>query len=209
MPLLQVTYDIPAEYAAGLASGEFTRFGSVVRDGSRIIGHLPEVADRADDAADGVRRLLRAVATKKRLPVVTLVIAVVTAVVLGFVALRRKNRRKKELALEMRVQTASVAYLAAIQSRTMEPGRVEEMLSAVSDLEQRLRASRDGLDAAPEPELVTFAGVASGYTNRLASENGVGVLRGAGDTREGLTAGELIDALRGDLILQRQLWAAA
>lgn len=209
MPLMQVTYDIPAAYAAGLASGEFRRFGSVVRDGSRIIGHLPEVVDGADDVAERVRQLLKATATKKGLLIVTAVIAVVAVVVVGFVALRRKSQRKRDLVTETRVQNASVAYLSAIRSRAMEPSVVDQMLSAIDDLEQRLRASGEGLDATPEPELVEFAGVVSGYTDRLASENGVGVLKVAGETRDGLTAGELIAAMRRDLTVQRELWAAA
>lgn len=209
MPFMQVTYDIPAAYAAGLASGEFQRFGSVVRDSSRIIGHLPEVADGPEEVADAARRLVKTMASKKGLLIVAAVVAVVAALVIGFVALRRRSRRKKQLVAETRVQSASVAYLDAIRSRAMEPGLVDRMLSAIDDIEQRLRAGAAGLDAAPEPELVEFAGVVSGYTTRLASKNGVGVLRAAREPGDDLTAGELIAAMRRDLTVQRELWAAA
>lgn len=209
MPLVQVTYDIPAAYVAGLASGEFSRFGSVVRDSNRIIGHLPEVTGRPDEVADAARRLVKSMASKKSLLIVAVVVAVFAALVIGFVAVRRRIRRKKELVAETRVQSASVAYLSAISSRAMEPGFVDRMLSAIDDIEQRLRAGAAGLDATPEPELVEFAGVVSGYTARLASENGVGVLRPACESGEHLTAGELIETMRRDLTVQRELWAAA
>jgi hypothetical protein len=83
------------------------------------------------------------------------------------------------------------------------------MLSATDVIEQRLRAGTAGLDATPGPELVEFAGVVSGYTTCLASENGVGVLSAARPAGEDLTAGELIAAMRRDLTVQRELWAAA
>ena len=115
MSIEQIAFVIPPRIEAGLATGEFVRYGGVVRDGAgHIVTHLKEVPTPKLDKAIRVARKF-AEANKVALVAGTVAAAALGGTAVAVFAVKRKKVKKAEL----RLQTALSAYMRAIVSQKM------------------------------------------------------------------------------------------
>lgn len=135
MPIKQVSYDIPAEIAAGLAAGTLKRFGSVVRDGKGIIMHLKEVGQVDEKAGSIVKGLFEAGA--KSPGVIAIGIGVVAAV--GGAAYylgtrKQRDTKSPDIGTTERYNASLVAYLEAITAGELDSKILKEFKTEVEAL---------------------------------------------------------------------------
>lgn len=126
--IIQVFYEVPDDILFGLASGEMSRFGSVVRGATAIAAHLKEVQPPvAEDAS-----VIQKIATAARNPKVVGVAAGAAAVTVvgggAYMLIRNREERIGEL-------TSSLgAYLEAVRLGRLEEQGVNRVLGAIEDL---------------------------------------------------------------------------
>lgn len=209
MSIQQVWFEIPEPYGSQLAAGTATRFGSVVRNGSRIVAHLKEVPPPAEVAEDVLGRALRVLWSKKALIVIGIVVLVVVGALLVLRTTLKLVRRRRAKRAERAVSNAQVAYLAAIRERRMTPEVVSGLASALDELEARVTGARLDVDGEPPSDLRDLAQLACDYGTELALANNVTALRDPSEDLAGLSTRQLIERLRAELAMQRDLWTAA
>lgn len=206
--IVQPTFHIPPDIAVGLLTGDFIRFGGVVRDtAGRLVTYLKEVPPPDKAVAEGAKRA----AMTLRNPWVVVGVGVLTLVaVSGGVVLAQKKRRKNaEPIVPDCVQdyTQSLhAYLDAIQAGELDADIVDRL---VTDLDAVI-AYGEGVDttvAFSSDQLATLTRVVLEYTTELAKANDFKL---DGDGRPSVIADEddVLD-LRRYLELQRQIFRAA
>lgn len=125
MPVIQVFYEVPSDVALGLASGEMTRIGSVVRGASRFATHLKEIQAPKKAPETLAKKAIGAV----RNPVVLVSITAATvAIGTGTYLSAQRQRRAEELAGTIAV------YLRAVREGQLDEAVVQAVLSAADDL---------------------------------------------------------------------------
>lgn len=127
MVMQQVALDIPRDVLEKLATGEWIRYGSVVRNhAGHIVAHLKELSPK--ESQSGVTD--RALQIAKTHPFVSVGIVILTTAggALAATVVRRKYTKTKLLG--DRFNAAMSAYISAIRDQTMSLEIVNEMLEA-------------------------------------------------------------------------------
>ena len=146
MSIEQIAFVIPPRIEAGLATGEFVRYGGVVRDGAgHIVTHLKEVPTPKLDKAIGVARKF-AEANK-----VALVAGPVAAAALGGTAVAVFAVKRKK------VKKAS-AYMRAIVSQKMNLVVIDGLDLALAELRSITgMATSDMIDGEVLESLISYS----------------------------------------------------
>ncbi|MFD6699409.1 MULTISPECIES: hypothetical protein [unclassified Microbacterium] len=207
MTVVPVAYDIPDSILAGLMSGEYMRFGSVVRDSTKIITHLKEVPlpmpDQTPDA-------MQAMAALKN-PKVLIGLGIVVLAAAGGIAVwsAKKGKPKEQPAVPAPVAAyneALTAYLESIQTGDLDGETIDRLITALEDV----RSAADGgsltIEFSPE-QAEALVHVVADYTRKLAEANKVEAA-GPNDVAAPIE-GDLIVDLRERLRIQRKIFDAA
>lgn len=206
--IVQPTFDVPPRIAASLLSGDFVRYGGVVRDtAGRVVAHLKEIPTPEKATEEVAKRA--ALGFKNARVVVTVGTLTLIAVGGGVVLAVKKRRKEAEPDVPEDVQSYSLslrAYLEAIQSGSLDAGIIDR-LSA--DLDAVVAYGEEGgMTVAFSPEqLATLNKVLLEYTGELAKVNEI-ELNEAEVTRENAEVGLVVD-LRRHLKTQRRIFGEA
>lgn len=177
MTVVPVAYDIPEAILAGLASGEFMRFGSVVRDSKQIIMHLKEVVPPVNDLGpDGGLAPAMAAAHKNRNVLIGL--GTITVLAAGGFAIWAATRSKKDAAQPEVPESAAEytaalsSYLEAIQTGTLDSEKLDRLVAALDTLQQESESGEMKLEVSIE-QSTALVGLVVDYTRKLAEANAV------------------------------------
>lgn len=197
MPVEQVTFDIPEEIAKRISSGEYSRFGGVVRDAAgHIVAHLEEIKPE---------RVLPNVRIKPKLPdnellgkvldfvednKKNIVIAGAALIFAGGTALVvhkiKTGKRKKEVIKEIENNTqlneigllvnsydlALKKYYEAIQLKTTDYEVINNLRKEFEEIREGIRNGFLSFDVSKK-ELQSLATVIQGYGSELRKANGM------------------------------------
>lgn len=203
--VIQVDFEVPREIATGLASGELTRFGGVVRNSAgRVVAHLKEVpvVERATE------EFVKRAGSSLKNPRVAVTAGAMTLVAVGGGVIYAAKKRKKsaEQVVPVCVQNYSrslQAYLEAIQSGNLD-------LDIINQLREDLNAviayeDHDGAVIAFSPEqLSVLSKILADYTGELVKMNDPGLLEEV-LRPEGSEGARAVD-LKRHLDLQREVF---
>lgn len=172
----QVAFEVPAEIAAGLATGKYVQWGGVVRDGAgHIVKHLKPAdvqngANKALQIADQAAQLAK---QNKKVAIAALAVAGVAAVGGGIYAGMTHVRHSKEDAMRKKqmadFNSAFSEYLKAL-------GDGELTIETIDRLEDAIAALNDGKEGfTVEIKGEQFEDIVKSvrdYTDRLSKANG-------------------------------------
>lgn len=159
MVVEQVAFDIPAKTLEKLLSGEWIRYGGVVRNAAgQIVEHLTEVSVPDSSSAD---RIMQALTSRKGLVIIGSVATAATAAT----AWLYKRHQDQQAQLEP-FRLAMVAYVTAIQTQSMSLEVVDDLLAALREVDPK-RAKKVQADTI---EIIV------GYTREFAAANGTEIV---------------------------------
>lgn len=172
----QVAFEVPAEIAAGLATGKYVQWGGVVRDGAgHIVKHLKPAdvqngANKALQIADQAAQLAK---QNKKVAIAALAVAGVAAVGGGIYAGMTHVRHSKEDAMRKKqmadFNSAFSEYLKAL-------GDGELTIETIDRLEDAIAALNDGKEGftveIKDEQFEDIVKSVRDYTDRLSKANG-------------------------------------
>lgn len=196
MPVVQVPFDMPKEIAEKISSGEYSRFGGVVRDAAgHIVAHLKEIKPervlsevRVNPQMPDNKVLENAVKfakdNKKNFIIAagTLLFVGGTAFVIHKVkTAKRKRDVKKDIKnntelneIGLLVNSYDLAlnkYYEAIQLKTTDYKVINNLRKEFENIRDRARKGDLTFDVSIK-ELITLATVIQGYGSELRKANG-------------------------------------
>lgn len=172
----QVTFEVPAEIAVKLATGELVQYGGVVRDLSgHIVKHLKpaDVADGANAAKQVAAKALVVAKENKKLAVGALAVAGVAAVggaAYGAVSrIRRRKAREEQKSVMDAFSAALTDYLSALDKGGPTVEKIEALETAMDGLggERGFTVEIEG------DQFMSLVNAVRDYTDRLAKANGM------------------------------------
>jgi hypothetical protein len=173
IPLVEipVSFQVPPEIALGLASGEFIRFGGVVRDSAgHIVAHLKETGSEITKSNLDVARAVKSRGGIVVGGVLLIVLVAGSGTALWLSRNRKAQTSKRVVSCVNSYNEALVGYLAAIQDQTLDGDVVNRLVSSLEDLVligEEL-GDRVVVTSAVLPELLEFV---VGFTKTLAEAN--------------------------------------
>jgi hypothetical protein len=164
MSIEQVAFAVPADVAAGIASGELIRYGGIVRQANgAIYMHLKEVVEVPRSSGGAVSKILWS--TKGRVYFGTLLLLG------GLSGVAYSVRRRKVGECVGRLSLAMQAYVKAVQEQNMNVSVISgllESLEAVEDLKsRRVYTVMEGV------EFQEFIQFVAGYSREFIARNQV------------------------------------
>ncbi|MEA5053259.1 MAG: hypothetical protein VB093_07440 [Propionicimonas sp.] len=168
--IIQPTFYIPPDIAAGLLSGEFIRYGGVVRDtAGRLVTHLKEVSipKPSEEAAAAAFSLLR----KPVVLITTAVVGVVAAGVAAVVVV--SGRRKRAMPECVKSYTESLhTYLEAVRSKHLDAEIIDRLIADLDAVKEYSETAKITVDFTTE-QSETLVRLVVDYTRQLAAANAV------------------------------------
>lgn len=170
--IVQPTFFIPPDVATGLLSGDFIRYGGVVRDtAGRLVIHLKEIPT----PEKAVEEVAKRAATSIKNPWVALGDGVLMLVAVGGGVLLAVKSRKKDANPEVpecvkQYNESLRTYLEAIRTGSLEAETIDRL---IADLDA-VKAYAEGGDATvafSAEQLETLTKVVVEYTTKLAEAN--------------------------------------
>lgn len=170
--IVQPTFFIPPDVATGLLSGDFIRYGGVVRDtAGRLVIHLKEIPT----PEKAVEEVAKRAATSIKNPWVALGAGVLMLVAVGGGVLLAVKSRKKDANPEVpecvkQYNESLRTYLEAIRTGSLEAETIDRL---IADLDA-VKAYAEGGDATvafSAEQLETLTKVVVEYTTKLAEAN--------------------------------------
>lgn len=172
----QVAFEVPAEIAAGLATGKYVQWGGVVRDGAgHIVKHLKPAdvqngANKALQIADQAAQLAK---QNKKVAIAALAVAGVAAVGGGIYAGMTHVRHSKEDAMRKKqmadFNSAFSEYLKALGDGELTIEMIDRLEGAIT----ALNGGKEGFSVEIKGE--QFEDIVKSvrdYTERLSKANG-------------------------------------
>lgn len=95
MTVVHVAYDVPEDMFAKLSTGELSRFGSVVRDSTRIVAHLKEATGASSDQVRDVVKCAGVLNDPRVLAGLGLVVVVPVAAVFIWSVAKKKSAARR------------------------------------------------------------------------------------------------------------------
>lgn len=175
MSVQQVAFDIPADIAKGLAAGDLTRYGGIVRNGAgQIVKHLKEVpiSPAEEGALKQVAQKAMSLAKNKK----ELFILVIGAILVGggiYRAVKGKEKKEAEEAQNNAVKSFNARltnYLNALRNESLTLNEVSNLQSAISELETELGGSDLTIEI-PGEQFTALLTAIIDYTSRLSEAN--------------------------------------
>lgn len=163
-----VHFEIPAEIARGLASGDLVRFGGVVRNSAgHIVTHLKEVPAAVEKAKGALERVAEKLSGNRvAFAVITsgLAVAAATAGTMAVVRARKLER------IEARYIAALGVYLKGIRDGNLERDNIDELIEALDVVTEQSVSKRLQLDTGNSDTQALVETVTS-YSQALADVN--------------------------------------
>lgn len=178
MPLVPVSVDVPPEIYAGLLTGKYTRIGSVVREGGKIVKHLDEahIPEQVSSSSEfrGVS-LLKDVFTRKNVLIGIGVVAVTAAVGTLTYYTVKSHLDKKNAEIEIpkcvaEFNNSFCEYLDAIQSGKLDVNIVNRLISDLDEINENYSVGNIKIDFSTE-RLNSLMNLVSDYTQKFAGAN--------------------------------------
>lgn len=171
MAIKQVAFDIPLEIQEKLLSGEFIRYGGIVRDKSgRIIAHLKEIVPQS--AKNSIVSFLH----KNKTAIIIASIAVVLTTAAGITYVVVKNKKNNE---DESIPTfiadfneAFEQYLKSIKTGTVDVDKINNVISSLSEIQQKCDDGKIKIDFSIE-NLNELVDIIKNYTIQLANANSI------------------------------------
>jgi hypothetical protein len=168
----QVTYDIPPDIWVGLKSGEFSRFGSVVRNRKEIITHLKEVSLPGASQEGEMRRIAAGLKHPKAIAAIGLGTVILGGLVI-FAARKRKQDPKPRMPNCVENYNASLgAYLEAVRSGNLDADIINRLISDLSTVKENSDSGNIAIDFSTE-QSDTLVQIVVDYTRKLAEANSI------------------------------------
>ena len=206
--IVQPTFYIPPEIAAGLLSGDFIRYGGVVRDtAGRLVVHLREVPT-PENAVEEVAK--RAAASIKNPWVAVAAGALILVAVGGAVVLAVKSQKKDakpEVPECVKQYNGSLrTYLEAIRAGRLDVETIDRLIADLDAVMAYAEVSDTAVAFSAE-QLETLTKIVIEYTTRLAEANEI-VLDEPEPVAAGAEGNVVVD-LRRYLEVQRRIFDEA
>ena len=198
MPIQPMNLDVPNEIWVGLQSGKYKQFGSVIRDGSRIIMHLKEV-----DTSGTAGLLARVSNSRYTGPGALFVYGASGLVLTGGLSLwlMSKSRLRKKVAA---FKDAFALYIDAIKAGKLDVDLLDEVLLKLETAQASLGKNAEMLMFSSS-EARAIVELMANYTAELAEVNAVSDFD-LPKLREGQVE-DLISDLHGYLEAQQSIFA--
>lgn len=175
MYVQQVAFDIPAGIAKGLAAGDLTRYGGIVRNSAgQIVKHLKEVPiSPAEEGAlkQAVQKAMSLAKGKKEILIPVIVIT--GAFLIGGViysAVKGKEKKEAQRNAVKNFNARLTNYLNALRSESLTLDEVSNLQSAISELEAVLGGGDLTIEIPGEQFTALITAIVD-YTSRLAEAN--------------------------------------
>lgn len=208
MPVVQDAFFIPEDIATGLATGLYSRIGSVVRyavgpNKGQIVKHLKPIDLKTADEAQGLGvKALQFVKEHKKGTIITVVAAAVVGTG-AFVYSKVKNYEPKVVT---DFRAALRVYIAAIREGNMDIDKINNMMDALEELKQHKNYEKISIQLATE-DLEILVGRIYEYTIKLAKDNDVELPEDELRTSHAKTVGTIIN-LQNYLKAQKKIFEA-
>jgi len=208
----QVAFEIPAEIAAGIATGELFQWGGIVRDGSgRIVKHLKQVdvADESNKAMQVAAQVMEDAKQNKRVAIGALIIAGFVAagglIYAGVTHFKHKKEKKARKEVMGSFNAALSEYLAALSEGTLTVEKIDALDASIAALGDNEKGVTVEIESEQFRELVKSV---LDYTNRFSKANGY---RDAAGAKLKLIGGRSndISGLKECLTVQREILVRA
>ena len=198
--IIQPTLYIPPDIAAGLLSGDFIRYGGVVRDtAGRLVTHLKELS--IPKPSEGTAAAAFSILRK---PVVLITTAVVGLVAAGATAaVVVSGRRKRAVPECVKSFNESLrAYLEAVRSKRLDADIISRLIADLDAVKEYSETAKISVDFTMD-QSETLVQFVADYTRRLAAANDVDLNgpQGQAPAEDGVVAN-----LRRYLDVQRQIF---
>jgi hypothetical protein len=172
MELVQVTLKISDEIFAGIASGKYKLYGSVVRDLSgAIVTHLQEVKLPANPSAFNPARIVASLKDPKVLAVIGIGV-VATIVVSTLVAGRKKPEVTPDLPTTIENYDSSLsAYLIAIHGGSLDAGILDDFIAALNTFQEEIESGVITIEGSTA-QSASLLDILREFTTKFAEANG-------------------------------------
>ena len=203
MVVKQVSLEFPPEILAGIESGAYTLFGSVVRDGSRIIAHLKDAPIPAESRSFDITRFAAGIKDPKVMLLVGLGVALVGGVAIAAVSVKKMHDRKLPTPEIVETYSASLAdYLTAIRSGSIRAEVLSRLLSDLDALQNAFLTGALSIEFSVE-QSTALVRLVRDYTQKLARANSHDFEHVSHPSPA--TAAESLTLLRYYLVVQEQI----
>ena len=203
MAIVQEAYDIPADIATKIATGEYRRIGSVIRYAvgprkGQIVKHLTPIApDISKQNQSALASVFRFIKHHKKETGIALTVTV--ALGSGLLIYRKVKNREPKVVTEFRAALKS--YIEAIRNGDMDLDQINNMMSALEKLKADKNYEKINIQLTLD-DLDTLINRISDYTISLASNNGFASPKFSEDE-------DAIINLQTCLMVQKQIFEAA
>lgn len=171
MPIIQVAYEVPAEVAAGLATGIYKRFGSVVRDSNEIIMHLSEVGQTKEKTGSLIKGLFDGGAKTTGMIAIGIgVVAAVGGAAYYLSARKKRDSEPSEIETAERYNFTLEAYLEAITTGNLDLKTLKEFKTEIQALKISTASGEISFEYSHEWAQALNSLLAD-YTRKLAEAN--------------------------------------
>jgi hypothetical protein len=172
MIIKQVAYEIPPSIMAGLTNGEFSTFGSVVRDRVGTIAYLKEVPLPVKNHVVDMGRIAEGLKNPKAIIAIGLGAVVVGGIEI-WAAGKKKQNTKPEMPKCVENCNASLsAYLEAARNGKLDADIVNRLISDLDAVKENSDSGKIAIDFSIE-QLDTLVKLVMDYTRKLAEANSV------------------------------------
>lgn len=222
MAIIQVAYEVPDDVYAGLLTGTLKRFGSVVKDQSRIKMHLKEIQIPKKENIIEVKSVASSASkstisfvkeTARKHPVIFAAGTLVVVALVGGVAYITHKAKKKLTEADneipeciMNFSNAFSTYLDEVSSGNLDESTLDILIEELNQL-QKLSDSGEIKIVFSSKQLYTLINVVFGYTNKLAKANSYVVTKLSKPVYD--STKEAISGLKECLNIQKQIFAVA
>ena len=190
---IDITLEVPADIAEGLANGTLVRYGSMVRDlAGRVVKNLAEIGQEPGKELEkaGVKAIKKAFTKSDGLVFIGVAVGAAALTGVGVVAVKWEKSRRAAEALN----TSLAAYLDAASRGRLTINEVDRL---VADLDH----ASDVSEVDPMEDAGELVGLIEDYTVRLAKASDMSVVP------TDATSAPMV-RLRSNLALQRDILAA-
>jgi plasmid stabilization system protein ParE len=175
VPIINVPLDVPADILAALATGELTRYGSVVRNqAGAIVMHLKDGMS-SPPAQEAVAKVAALARKNSRFLLLGLGVAAATAVGVAVYKAVTADQKSAEDAPEcvQRFTTSLGAYLAAARDGRLGVDDVDRLIADLDTVKAESDSGRIAVDFAVD-QWETLTRLVADHTRRLADANRIG-----------------------------------
>ena len=209
MLLVPVNVDVPTEIYAGLLTGKYTRVGSVVREGGKIVKHLDEAFIPEQGCASGELSMagaLKDIANRKNILIGIGVVAVIAGTIAYYTV--KSSEKKKSTEIQMPKCAADFnstfcTYLDAIQSGNLDTHIINRLISDLDEIKENYTGGNIKIDFSAD-RLTTLMNLIFDYTKKFAEANSVEL--NELEAPAGASESSTFDNLRHYLEVQKQIF---